>query len=50
LDKQIGDIRSNIADKELEIMQQLREQILNHHEIILYAANLIAELDWYCLA
>lgn len=45
LDEELGDVHSNIADRELELMQGLRDWILEFTNPILELSNSIAELD-----
>jgi DNA mismatch repair protein MSH5 len=46
LDDKIGDIHSQIIDRELEIVQEIREEVMDVAEEISYATVLISELDW----
>ncbi|KAH6591068.1 hypothetical protein BASA50_009068 [Batrachochytrium salamandrivorans] len=45
LDDSLGDIHSNIVDRELEIMQQLRVAILEHSQDMIKASSTLTELD-----
>jgi DNA mismatch repair ATPase MutS len=47
LDTEIGDIRSNISDRELEITQDLRVNCLENENMIMQMGNMMAKLDWY---
>jgi DNA mismatch repair protein MSH5 len=45
LDETLGDLHSNISDREIEIMHRLCETVLEYKEIILTVTNALAELD-----
>ncbi|TPX44569.1 hypothetical protein SeLEV6574_g04420 [Synchytrium endobioticum] len=45
LDETLGDVHSNIVDRENEIVQQLQESVLGFSESILIASSTLAELD-----
>eukprot|EP00842_Homolaphlyctis_polyrhiza_P006252 jgi/Hompol1/6628/HPOL_002899-RA len=47
LDEELGDIHSNIVDRELEIMQQLREAVLAHSDMLVHTVRVLNELEWY---
>ena len=48
MDQQLGDIHGEINDRELEIRQELRVQVLEHAAGLLAISGFVAELD--CLA
>ncbi|KAI8928530.1 muts domain V-domain-containing protein [Entophlyctis helioformis] len=45
LDQELGDIHSDIVDRELEIMQQLRETVLDHSDELKAVAQVLTDLD-----
>ncbi|XJO78713.1 hypothetical protein BDV3_003111 [Batrachochytrium dendrobatidis] len=45
LDDTLGDIHSMIVDRELEVVQQLREVMLDHGEYFLQASRTLTELE-----
>ncbi|TFY80471.1 hypothetical protein EWM64_g3537 [Hericium alpestre] len=45
LDRHIGDIYTSIVDRELEIIQELQERILEYDAAISWACDICAELD-----
>lgn len=45
LDGTLGDLHSNISDREIEIMHRLCETVLEYKEALLNATNALAELD-----
>lgn len=47
LDENIGDIHAMIADKEIEIMQELSKKILQYSNQLTDTVSFLSELDWY---
>ncbi|KAK0837511.1 hypothetical protein LTR02_011671 [Friedmanniomyces endolithicus] len=45
LDQHFGDIYGRICDKEIEIIQQLGERVLEYEELLISASELCGELD-----
>ncbi|KAL2920372.1 hypothetical protein HK105_200445 [Polyrhizophydium stewartii] len=45
LDRELGDIHSDIVDRELEIMQQLREVVLQNAEQLFHTARVLTKLE-----
>lgn len=45
LDETLGDLHSNISDREIEIMHRLCETVLEYKDILLTITNAFAELD-----
>ena len=45
MDEYFGDIYTLICDRELEIIQLLREQIVRYDEVIVCPCRLVGELD-----
>lgn len=46
LNEEIGDIHTNIVDKELELVQEIKDSMLQNTADFLYVSNLVAYLDW----
>jgi DNA mismatch repair protein MSH5 len=46
LDTVLGDIHGLISDREIEIMHQLSEKILEYGTMLVKTCDLTAELDW----
>ena len=47
LDTHIGDVHHLIVDREIEIIQTLQNQIMEHHEHMLTICDICSELDWF---
>jgi DNA mismatch repair protein MSH5 len=45
LDQQFGDVHAGICDKEIEIVQELGERILEYEEMLVTVSDVIGELD-----
>lgn len=46
LDESIGDIHAMIADKEVEIIQELSKFVLEHTNQLSDTVDVLSELDW----
>lgn len=46
LDRHVGDLHTFIADREIELAQELSSEVLKSSEMFVQAAELCAELDW----
>lgn len=46
LDIEIGDVHSQIIDRELAIVQDIREEVMDVAGDLLFAANLVSSIDW----
>lgn len=47
LDENIGDIHAMIADKEIEIIQELSKFVLQYSSELTDTVSFLSELDWY---
>ncbi|SAM04069.1 hypothetical protein [Absidia glauca] len=48
MDEEIGDLHGMIIDKQIELIQEISEQILQHRQLILTTTQTLAEMD--CMA
>ncbi|KAM0722978.1 hypothetical protein Q7P37_001176 [Cladosporium fusiforme] len=47
LDQQFGDVYAHVCDKEIEIVQQLGERVLEYEDLLNTASDVAGELDCY---
>lgn len=46
LNDEIGDIHTNIVDRELELVQEIKDTLFQNTSEYLYVSSLVAHLDW----